>query len=363
MSGLSSGAAAGAPIRVLVVDDSAVLRRLISTVLGKEPDLEVVGTACDGLEAIDQVEELRPDVVTLDVEMPRLDGLGAVERIHAAHPRLPVIMFSTLTAQGASATLTALSRGASDYVTKPSGSGDIGASMERVREDLVPRIRALAGARRVVASSAPVRVRAAAPQARRPQVLVVASSTGGPDALSQVVAGLPASFPLPVLVAQHMPPLFTAQFAERLDRVGPLSVAEAADGDVLRPGRILVAPGDFHLRVGRSGALAVARLDQEPPENFCRPAADPLLRSAVEVYGGGVLALVLTGMGHDGLAGCREVVAAGGRVVVQDEETSVVWGMPGAVADAGLAHEVLALPTIPARLAAHAVPDRALTRL
>lgn len=340
-------------IRTLVVDDSAVLRRLIVSVLDADPEIEVVGTAVDGLDAIDKVEALAPDVVTLDVEMPRLDGLGAVERIHDAHPRLPVIMFSTLTERGASATLAALSRGAADYVTKPSGSTDMASSMERVREDLVPRIKALAGARRMAAAAAP-RVRRPAPSARRtrPEVLVVACSTGGPDALSQVLAALPASFPVPVLVAQHMPPVFTAQFADRLDRVSPLSVHEAVDGERLVAGSVLVAPGDHHLRVTKSVGAVRAALDQGPKESFCRPAADPLLASAAAVFGEATLALVLTGMGSDGLAGCGAVVAAGGQVVVQDAATSVVWGMPGAVADAGLAHEVLPLDQVAARLTA-----------
>lgn len=346
-----------------MVDDSAVLRRLISTVLDADPDIEVVGTAVDGLDAIEKVDQLVPDVVTLDVEMPRLDGLGAVERIHAAHPRLPVIMFSTLTERGASATLAALSRGAADYVTKPTGSADVAASMARVREDLVPRIKALAGARRMAAAAAP-RVRRPPAAARRtpPEVLVIACSTGGPDALSQVLAALPASLPVPVLVAQHMPPVFTAQFADRLNRVSPLSVREAADGDRLVPGTVLVAPGDFHLRITRSVGALRAALDQGPKENFCRPAADPLLASAARVFGAGTLALVLTGMGQDGLEGCRAVVDAGGHVVVQDAATSVVWGMPGAVADAGLAHEVLPLGQVAARLTALVSPLAAVTR-
>jgi len=334
-----------------VVDDSAVLRRLITTVLAQDDDIEIVGTACDGIEAIAKVDELLPDVVTLDVEMPRMDGLAAVERIHAAHPRLPVIMFSTLTDRGAAATLTALSRGASDYVCKPSGATDVAESMSRVREDLVPRIKALAGARRVAAAAAVVRTRPAVVVNRRPEVLVIASSTGGPDALSKVLSGLPASFPLPVLIAQHMPPVFTAQLADRLDRVSPLTVSEAVDGDLLRPGHVLLAPGDFHLRVARRAASLRATLDQGERENFCRPAADPLLRSVAEACGPAVLALVLTGMGQDGLVGARAIVGAGGHVVVQDAETSVVWGMPGAVAEAGLAHEVLPLPAIAARLA------------
>ncbi|MEQ4499830.1 protein-glutamate methylesterase/protein-glutamine glutaminase [Nocardioides kribbensis] len=345
-------------IRVLVVDDSAVLRRLITTVLAADPDIEVVGTAVDGLEAIEKVDELAPDAVTLDVEMPRLDGIGAVEVIHRNHPRLPVVMFSTLTERGAAATLQALSNGASDYVAKPTGAGNVGESMARVREDLVPRLKALVGARRMVAA-VPVVRRAAPRAAAPPQVLVVACSTGGPDALSRVLAALPAAFPLPVLVTQHMPPVFTTQFAQRLDRVSPLEVREAADGDQPRPGLVLIAPGDHHLTLVRRGASVRAQLDQGPRENFCRPAADPLFRSAAGVHGPGVLGLVLTGMGQDALEGARAVVDAGGRVVVQDEATSVVWGMPGAVAGAALAHEVLPLDRIAGALTGLA--GRALT--
>ncbi|WP_246142802.1 protein-glutamate methylesterase/protein-glutamine glutaminase [Nocardioides rubriscoriae] len=350
-------------IKVLVVDDSAVLRRLISTVLSRDPDLEVIGTASDGLEAIEAVTRLEPDVVTLDVEMPRLDGLGAVEKIRETHPRLPIIMFSTLTERGASATLAALSKGASDYVTKPSGSGDIAGAMAKVQEDLVPRVKALAGARRVAAAAtSPVPPPRRAPAAAAPpEVLVIACSTGGPDALSRVLPGLPATFPLPVLITQHMPPVFTAQLAERLDRISPLSVHEAADGETLQAGRVLIAPGDYHLRLSRRGDRARAQLDQGPRENFCRPAADPLLRSAAAGFGSGTLAVVLTGMGQDGLVGCRAVVEAGGRVVVQDEASSVVWGMPGAVATAGLAHDVLPLDQIASRLNALCarIPSRA----
>ncbi|CAB4734332.1 unannotated protein [freshwater metagenome] len=343
-----------------MVDDSAVLRRLITTVLSGDPEIEVVGTACDGIEAIQRVAELRPDVVTLDVEMPRLDGIGAVEVIHREHPRLPVIMFSTLTERGAAATLQALSNGASDYVAKPTGAGNIGESMAAVRDELVPRIKALVNARRIASSAAPKEVRR---RERRlievpPQVLVVACSTGGPDALSKVLAGLPPSFPLPVLVAQHMPPVFTAQFAQRLDRVCPLDVREAAEGDRVEVGRALVAPGDFHLRLSRVAGQVRAGLDQGEKESFCRPAADPLFRSAAQVYGPAVLALVLTGMGQDSLLGARAISEAGGQVVVQDEATSVVWGMPGSVATAGLADEVLPLEAIAPRLATLALGPR-----
>lgn len=331
-----------------MVDDSAVLRRLISSVLSADPEIEVIGTAYDGLDAIEQVDRLAPDAVTLDVEMPRLDGLGAVAVIHERHPRLPVVMFSTLTERGAASTLEALSNGASDYVTKPSGSTSFAESQASVRDQLVPRLKALVAARRMVAAR-PV-VRRAATASARVEMVVVACSTGGPDALSRVLTELPATFPVPILVTQHMPPVFTAMFAARLDRVSPLSVREAVDGDVPRPGQVLVAPGDHHLRVHRTAAGVRVSLDQGPRENFCRPAADPLFRSAAEVYGAGVAGLVLTGMGQDGLEGCRALAEKHARIIVQDAATSVVWGMPGAVASAGLANEVVALEDVATRL-------------
>jgi two-component system chemotaxis response regulator CheB len=338
-------------IRVLVVDDSAVVRRLVTTSLSLDPEIEVVGTAVNGQEAIGRVEELRPDAVTLDIEMPVLDGLGALAAIRRRHPRLPIIMFSTLTEKGATKTLEALSLGASDFVTKPSNTTNMAESMASVREQLIPKMKALIGVRRVAAAAAPP-VRVAPPVSNRPEVLLVGCSTGGPDALSRVLEDLPATLPVPVLVVQHMPPVFTAMFAERLDRVSPLRVREAAAGDVVTAGEVLVAPGGHHLVVQRSAGVVRAVIDDGPPENFCRPAVDTLFRSAVQVYGGHALALVLTGMGHDGLAGCRLLAEHGARIVVQDEETSVVWGMPGAVAGAGLAHEVLPLDAIAGKLTA-----------
>jgi two-component system chemotaxis response regulator CheB len=303
-------------------------------------------------------------VVTLDIEMPRLDGLGALQRIREKHRRLPVIMFSTLTERGAAATLEALSRGASDYVTKPSNTGSVAEGLASVRNQLVPRIRALAGRSTIVArATAPVRrtplVKPSAGGA--PQVLLIGSSTGGPDALATVLGQLPADLGVPVLVVQHMPPVFTTMLAQRLDRISPLAVREAVDGDVPRAGEALLAPGDFHLRLTSAGGGVRVRLDQGPQENFCRPAVDVLFRTAAEVYGGRVVATVLTGMGQDGLEGVRVLSGRGARVLVQDEATSVVWGMPDAVAHAGLADETLPLAEVPARLVA-AVRGSLLTR-
>lgn len=353
-------------IRVLVVDDSALVRRLVTSALTQVSDLEIVGVARDGVEAVEQVAALDPDVVTLDIEMPRLDGLGALDRIRETHPRLPVIMFSTLTERGAAATLEALSRGASDYVTKPSNTGRIADGIAAVRDQLVPRIRALVGMRKLapagarpVAARPPVRpapasvastAGAARTPAGRPEVLLIGCSTGGPDALARLLPALPADLRVPVLVVQHMPAVFTTMLAQRLDRDAGLVVREAADGSPVRAGEVLIAPGDFHLRLRSVGGQVSAVLDQGPQENFCRPAVDVLFRSAAQVYGGRVVATVLTGMGQDGLAGTRELTAAGATVVVQDEASSVVWGMPGAVAMAGLADAVLPLDELPRHL-------------
>ncbi len=362
-------------IRVMVVDDSVVVRKIVTDVLSQDPDIEVVGTAVNGRVALAKIEQLRPDLVTMDIEMPEMDGIEAVRQIRKTRPRLPVIMFSTLTERAASATFDALAAGADDYVTKPANVGSVARSMESVRDQLVPRIRALTGRPPAprgapgasspptpavagaptppAASSTPtvVPVPISAPSVRTsPRVLVIGSSTGGPEALSRVLEALPASLPVPVLVVQHMPPIFTAQFANRLDRLCALHVVEATADTVLAPGTVHIAPGDHHLTVvsprGPAGPVRT-RLGRGEPENFCRPAVDVLFRSAVEAYDGAVLSVVLTGMGHDGRAGCGAVRAAGGRVLVQDQATSVVWGMPGAVATAGYADEVLALSDIP----------------
>lgn len=336
-------------IRVLIVDDSALVRRLVTTALEADPSITVVGAAVNGRDGVEQALALDPDLMVLDIEMPEMDGLTALEKIRAERPRLPVIMFSTLTERGARQTLDALARGASDYLAKPSGTGSLSASIAAVRDELVPKIKALVGARRV-ASAQPIPV-------VRPQVnkqvadaLLIGCSTGGPDALAHLLAPLPANFPLPIAVVQHMPPVFTGMLAARLDAISALSVKEAADGDVMVPGQVLLAPGDRHLRLQRSGTAVQAKLTDEAPENFCRPAVDVMFRSAVEVYGGNVIALVLTGMGQDGLRGVEGLAARGATVLAQDQASSVVWGMPGAVVTAGLANEVLPLAALPARL-------------
>ncbi len=388
----------GQPIRVLVVDDSAVIRRLVCDALSEDPEIEVVGQAKNGKVGVERAVELQPDAVTMDVEMPVMNGVEAVRALRRLQPRLPIVMFSTQTERGASATLDAHAAGASDYVTKPSNVASFAESQRNVREQLVPKLKALAASRRAAdagrtlasrgrvapgAAGAPARPASPAgphgrggpqggrsgPPARAPRgappgavpapgrpartrraapfgLLVVGSSTGGPDALANVLPKLPGDLPVPVLVVQHMPPVFTRLLAQRLDAQSALSVAEATHGEPLRPGRALIAPGGFHLAVRRHGALPVAELTEDPPENFCRPAVDVLFRSAAAVYGDKVLGVVLTGMGRDGERGARVLRDAGGEVFAQDAETSVVWGMPGAVVGAGQADRVLPLPAV-----------------
>jgi two-component system, chemotaxis family, protein-glutamate methylesterase/glutaminase len=391
------------PIRVLVVDDSVVIRRIVTMVLTEDPEITVVGSAPNGKVALEKVDQLVPDALTLDVEMPIMDGVTAVRHIRRKHPRLPVVMFSTLTERGAEATLDALAAGASDYVTKPANVGSVAQSMESIRTQLIPKLKALVAARRpgvgapaaprpkLGPAPAPVRPEpvvptrpagAAGPAAPTPSpfapasrptpvaaqvpgarpapvsrgsvsVLAIASSTGGPDALTSVIPALPGDLSVPVVLVQHMPPVFTRLFAQRLDLKSRLSVREAENGEPLAAGTVYVAPGDFHLSVERRGTTVNAVLTQTEPENFCRPAADVLFRSVAKVYGRTALGLVLTGMGHDGASGAEAMVAAGGRIFIQDEATSVVWGMPGAVSRAGLAECTLPLRDIaPAVMAA-----------
>jgi two-component system chemotaxis response regulator CheB len=347
-------------IRVLVVDDAVVMRRLISEALSKDPAIEVVGTAPNGRIALAKVDQLSPDILTLDVEMPELDGVQTVRALRKTRPQLPVIMFSTLTQRGALTTLEALSAGASDYVTKPANVGSVLESMSRLQEELVPKIKALCRRRAglplappvsppVVAI--PVRTSPAAPVVlqRRPEpveVLCIGTSTGGPNALVDLFGGIPAGFPVPVLIVQHMPPLFTQMLAERLGKGGRLRFTEGAEGQPVLPGHVYIAPGGRHMEVVRRSGAAFIRLHDGPPENSCRPAVDVLFRSVAACYGGRSLAVILTGMGQDGLRGCEVLRRAGARIVIQDEASSVVWGMPGAVAQAGLYDRMLPLPMI-----------------
>ncbi len=349
----------GARIRVLVVDDSVVIRRLVTHALEEDSEIEVVGTAANGSIALQRIPQHNPDVLTLDIEMPEMDGLETLRRLRRDYPHLRVIMFSTLSVRGAAITLEALTLGASDYVTKASHEGSLDQSLARLREELVPKIKqffVLPGQARTEAVPHPAQVQVAPPlwctkripqgTKMRPQVVAIGVSTGGPTALGKILPQLPAEFPLPILIVQHMPPLFTRFLAERLRSCCRLSVQEASQDDQVAAGKILIAPGDFHLKVAGSGSRVRVRLDQSPALNSCRPAVDALFSSIGESYGGAVIAVILTGMGQDGLRGAETLKAQGATILAQDEASSVVWGMPGAVVNAGLADCVLPLDQV-----------------
>jgi two-component system, chemotaxis family, protein-glutamate methylesterase/glutaminase len=338
-------------IRVLVVDDSVVVRRIVRDALAEDPALEICAVAANGRIALNLIEQTPPDIVTLDIEMPEMDGLEVLRNLRVKHPRLPVIMFSTLTERGAVATLDALSLGARDYVTKPANVGSVTSAIETIRTQLAPKIKALCGLAVESPKPRPPQPLYATPAARlsvtRPlDILAIGTSTGGPNALAQVLPQLPADFPVPVVVVQHMPPTFTRFLAERLHNDCQLPVTEAVDNQLLEPGKIFIAPGDFHLTVETRGLRIYLRTLRTAPENSCRPAVDVLFRSVARVFGGRSLALVMTGMGQDGLRGAEQLHEAGAIILAQDEATSVVWGMPGFIVQAGLAAKVLPLPQI-----------------
>lgn len=357
---------------------------MVSDLLASDPQIEVVGTAANGRIALQKIVQLTPDLLTLDVEMPEMDGLETVTEIRKTWKTLPVIMFSTLTERGGQSTLDALTRGATDYVTKPANVGSVSIAQQRIRDELIPKIKTLcagvlAAAPSAAPSAAPAGTRAAtavattatktpagaAPSVKlatggspfAPDIVAIGTSTGGPNALLEVIPKLPARFPVPVVITQHMPPMFTRLLAERLSSHSRNPVREAAEGDVIRPGTVWVAPGDHHLVLQRQGDQVVATLSQAPPENSCRPAVDPMLRSVVDCYGGRVLSVILTGMGQDGLRGSELVHDAGGIVFAQDEASSVVWGMPGFVARSGIANAVLPLSAVAAAIVARVIPS------
>ena len=373
------------PIRVLAVDDSAVMRGVLRALFqiqglkkaGNLPAMELCGMAEDGVECLTAVVQLRPDVVVLDLEMPRMNGLDVLERLRIEEPRLPVIMCSSYTERGARSTLDALALGAADYVMKPGDQSDPASSMERLASELLPKIAVLAGAGFSLLSE--VRDKTTEPEIAesvRPHVegvnvpymkggsgdapidiVVIGISTGGPSALETVLPRLAADFAVPIMIVQHMPKLFTGELAERLNRRCALRVREACNGDEVRTGTIWLAPGDAHMEVAEApqgsasagnGRVPLARvqLHQQRSPNHCMPSVDYLFSSAARLYGAGTLALVMTGMGSDGLTGARRVHAAGGRVLTQDERTSAVWGMPGRVFQAGLSREPVPLESL-----------------
>lgn len=348
-----------AKIRVLVVDDAVVFRRALSDELSKDPALEVVGTAANGRIALARMTQVNPDIVILDVEMPEMDGLATLKELRKTYPRLPVIMFSALTERGAEATLDALALGATDYFTKPTNVGGLNASLEVIRQQLIPEIKALCG--RVGRGESAHTAARPLPQASRPsppvpspsratpgpiQVVAIGASTGGPNALAEVFRRLPGDFPVPIVIVQHMPPMFTRLLAERMSAEHAIRVHEGDSNCVLQAGHAYIAPGDHHMVVVRDGLHVRTRVHQEPPENSCRPAVDVLFRSVANAYGHNTLAVILTGMGQDGLRGSEAIREAGGQVLAQDEASAVVWGMPGYVVRAGLADRVLPISLI-----------------
>ncbi len=334
-------------IKVLVVDDSAVIRKILSEILTQDPELDVVGMASSGKTALQQIDYLKPDIVTLDIAMPEMDGLETLRHIRSKDTRLPVIMFSSLTEEGAVATMEALDLGANDFIAKPSARGQTSQTSDRIRNELKERIKALARAHtstgdNVSATTTPAR-RKVASTPLEVKAIGIAISTGGPNALVELVGAVSPELPVPIFITQHMPPFFTRILADRLSSRGKLEVVEAQHGHRVVPGQVYIAPGDFHLEVTYEGDQVFTMLSQAAPENSCRPSADVMFRSLARVYGPNVLALVMTGMGADGQKGCEAIKRRGGIVLAQDEASSTVWGMPGAVVTAGLADEVLPL--------------------
>ena len=341
-------------IRVLVVDDSLVVRRALRECFRGDPEIEVCGVAETGIRALEQIDALKPDVVTLDIEMPEMDGLEALKILRGKGSDVPVIMFSKYTTQGATATLEALELGASDVVAKPEADRGAGTGIDAVKRQLSTRIRALGRkshrSRHAVVHKEslqeetkivePYRV------AGKVEAVGIAISTGGPSALIEVVSSLSDGIHVPIFITQHMPPMFTRFLAERLSAKGPLKALEAEDGMPVEPGHIYVTPGDFHLEVAREDAGLLINLSKAPHENSCRPSADFMFRSLASIYGSRLLGIVMTGMGQDGRKGAEHIRSMGGTVVAQDEASSLVWGMPRAVVTANLHHAVVPLSEI-----------------
>ena len=373
------------PIRVLLCDDSSVVRRLIKSAMGSVKEIDIIGEASNGLEGVERAVELNPDVIIMDVEMPVMDGIDAVRLLRGKRLKTPVIMFSSLTSRGAEATLDAIDAGANDFATKPTKSGHVKNALEHVQNELVPIVRrwgtagrrqpllprvskpvvdrgptqnpqtppAANGKSSVVASNTgkprpaePRRSKAPTLHLGPVTAIGIGISTGGPAALTDLFKAMPAEFSIPVLIVQHMPAVFTKRLAERLAKIKGHNVREAEDGGAVVPGDILIAPGDYHMTVKRSGTDLITVLDQSPKINSCRPAVDPLFTSLAEHLGRKSVGIVMTGMGKDGVDGVVAMKKKGSKIIVQDEASSVVWGMPGAVANEGLADQILDIEQI-----------------
>ncbi len=337
-------------IKVMIADDSAVVRRILADVLGKQDNLELVFQAANGQQAVQAFPSHNPDVVVLDIEMPVMNGLETVSAIKDLNQNCAIIMFSSLTNRGAEATLEALSKGACDYETKPKMVGHLRNAIDQINQKLIPKIinwgtHVLEAGQDAFSRSHVVRKRSKDSAEDKtlnvcPDVIAIGSSTGGPEALKELLSELPQEFELPIVIVQHMPPVFTKAMAERLNAACKIEVREAADNDPLVPGCALIAPGDYHMALKKVGLEYQVELNQEAPENFCRPAVDVLFRSVSEHLGKNSLAVVLTGMGKDGLVGAQAIANRGGQILVQDEQSSAVWGMPKVIYDAGLAAQI-----------------------
>jgi len=370
-------------VRVLIVDDSAVMRKIIASALQKEPSIEIAGFAANGIQAIEAIQTCNPDVMTLDIEMPEMDGLTALREIRKVNKYLPIIMFSSLTHKGAQAAVMALTAGASDYVGKPANtSSGIDDAFKVLETELIPKIiglakrvklrkakegqlpntpartysaislaplttnKPLATSKPISSPTSKVNQAISGVLAKPAEAVCIGVSTGGPEALMQVFSGFNAPISVPIFIVQHMPADFTALLAARLSSVGVMTVKEAEEGEIAEPGVAYMAPGGFHMTLSRPGTKTILHLNTEAPENSCRPAVDVLFRTAAQVYGSNLLAVILTGMGYDGLKGTETIKEKGGQLIAQDEATSVIWGMPGAVVQAGLADVVLPIDKI-----------------
>ncbi len=337
--------------RVMVVDDSAVIRAVISRTLGAQPDIEIVGMAINGDMGVKSIAQMNPDIVILDIEMPVMDGITALPLILKQKPGVKVLICSTLSAHGAEISVRALALGAAECILKPGGDAIV--SAVDFQNELVRVIRSLAVApRKEIRASAGAGAKAAAPAKPKivlhkpalnvtPHIIAIGSSTGGPKVLMEILAQM-RELPVPIVITQHMPKTFTALLAKHITENSGLPCFEGKEGDIIKPGNAYIAPGGYHMTFKKmSDGGASVHLTEDPPENFCRPSVNPMLRSLIPIYGGRILAVILTGMGNDGSQACNDLVAHGGTVIAQDEATSVVWGMPGAVATAGVCSAVL----------------------
>ncbi|MBI3592320.1 MAG: chemotaxis response regulator protein-glutamate methylesterase [Nitrospirae bacterium] len=342
-------------VKILIVDDSAFMRNVLSNMLSSDPEIKIVGTARDGLDAIEKIGRLKPDIVTMDIEMPRMDGIAALRHIMETDP-LPVIMVSSITTEGAKVTLDALDIGAVDFI--PKNLSELSVNIVKIKEILIDKIKHIARSGAVKRRIRPADKSVTAPKAveiprhmpvrttgeRRVGIVSIGTSTGGPKALQEIIPKLPKDFPVPIVIAQHMPPNFTGPFAERLNQRSQIEVREATEGELVKAGVALIAPGRGHMRVARvRGIETVISISENKEEFIYRPSVDALMSSVAEFFPGRALGVILTGMGNDGLKGLTQLKKTGGRIFAQNEDTCVVYGMPKAVVDAGIADKILSI--------------------